>query len=198
MPRKKNIKLTKIIFSILAIVLIITLSELGYFLFYKKGALNLQFSPNVMVNRQSPSPTPQEKDPRSSKLVSYQKVQNFLDTLYVYLVSERESLIKKANLTLELKGIVDRSGFETGEIDGKQYDYVIRLTSPDGKKMLYRYTANEIEKAKVYFVTPRGKEKFQLSLINPGDTITIIEHTNLLDFNPYLELIFEVEKDGQT
>jgi hypothetical protein len=188
----KRSRFTKPLLIVIAAVLVITISELGYYIYTKKGVgQKLETETSILV---SPAPesrfyTPEMETP---KLINYEKLADLVKNLEAF--KSGGEFFQQASVYLAASGIVTESAFSLLEKDGLTYVYFIIIKTQSGQEARQWLTAKQVESSKTLLLSPGSEEKISLSEIKPGDFVTIKETIDLLDSSPQSEIILEVQR----
>jgi hypothetical protein len=178
-------KFTKIALIVLGIVLVITISEVAYYLYSTKKqpptspALSL---PSTQVAQ------PSEKAINVDKVMGYAKILKFL--------KPKEGFFEKATVNLVLSGIVTEISSEKEEIGNVEYVFLIRIRNPENNQILTcRFTAEEIANAHILLTTLKGIKKIEITDIKSGDGFVLEKTVNLLDLSPHSIVNLKISRE---
>jgi len=195
-----NDKFTKIALIILAVVLVVIISEVAYFIFAKNDSSFLSLHKLTQVEESerttdisAPSPTP-SPTPYREIVIASDKARVFADTLDSLWANYALGPSDTATINIEVSGIVKVADFDQKETDGVNYTYMFQIQRQTGGMIVYRLTDEEIANAEISLSSSSNKGEISITNIKPGDILIIKQTINLLDDSPHSSLILEVQR----
>jgi hypothetical protein len=199
-----NNKFFKIALILLAIVMLIIISEVGYFIFAKRG--DSLFKPKEVGVQETqkrsfnitPPPTlpPLPEEEVKSITVNSDKARVFADALDNLESKNKLEPSDVAIINYEFSGTVVFSGFDKKEIDGVNYVYRLLIKRQTGSEMTFRLSDEEVINSQIsLFVDGADKGQVSITDIKPGDYVVIKTIINLLDTSPHSKVILEVRRE---
>jgi len=198
----ENNKFFKIALALFAIVMLIIISEVGYFIFSKRG--DSLFKPKKAVVQKTqerpfniastPTPPPLPKEGTKSIAIGSDKARRFADLLEALAAKGKLGFLEKTVINSTYSGTVLEAGFEKAERGGVEYIYRLKITDQIAKELTYWLTDKEVLDTQVSLISGTETKKIAITDIEPGDNIIIKETIDLLDSSPHSQLIFEVRR----
>jgi hypothetical protein len=197
-----NNKFFKIALILLALVMLIIISEVGYLIFAKRGTSLFKFGQTTVQEEQgrplaniTPPPPPSlPKEETKSITIDSEKARRLADMLDRFETSNKIDLFEEAITSFTITGAVLGARFEKREAEGIEFVYLLQVQSQTGSMATYWFTDQEVLNAQVSLSTSTGTSKISITDINVGDNITLKETANLLDSSPHSSLILEVRR----
>ncbi len=197
-------KFTKIALIALAIVFLIIISEVAYFIIVKNGVPFLNFGETAQQEESerstanlplrspiSPPQTKQEKDIN----VDSSKARVFADMLDSLANNNKLEPSDIAIIYFETSGTVITSDHEEREDEISGLNYIYRLTiEKSDSTMAYWFSEEDISSAQILLITPPESSEILMTDIKPGDDIIIKATMDLLDASVYSGLVLEVRR----
>ena len=195
-------KFTKIALIALAVVFLIIISEVAYFIIVKNGVPFLNFGETAQQEESerstanlplrspiSPPQTRQEKDIN----VDSSKARIFADMLDSLANNNKLEPSDVAIIYFETSGTVITSDHEEREINGLNYTYHLTIKKSDST-MSYWFNEEDISGEQILLITLPESSEILMTDIKPGDDIIIKSTMDLLDASVYSSLVLEVRR----
>ena len=195
-------KFTKIALIALAVVFLIIISEVAYFIIVKNGVPFLNFGETAQQEESerstanlplrstiSPPQAKQEKDIS----VDSSKARVFADMLDSLANNNKLKPSDIAIIYFETSGTVITSDHEEREINGLNYTYHLTIKKSDST-MSYWFNEEDISGAQILLITLPESSEILMTDIKPGDDIIIKSTMDLLDASVYSSLVLEVRR----
>jgi hypothetical protein len=197
-----NNKFLKIALILLAIVMLIVISEVGYLIFAKRGASLFKFGQTVVQEEQGrplanitqPPPPSLPKEEIKSITVDSEKARKFADALDRLETSNELDLFEEAIISFTVTGAVISARFEKGEAGGIECIFLLQVQNETGSIGTFCFTDQELLNAQVSLSTGTGTSKISITDIELGDNVSIKKTVNLLDLSPHSSLILEARR----
>ena len=201
----RNNKFTKIALIALAIVFLIIIAEVAYFIFAKRddSIFNVSKTAQQEKSRRAivsspPQPTasPAQEKQEKDIVVDSDKARVFADMLDSFANNNKLETFDIATINYKASGVVIASDFDEKEVDNINYAFRLVLRRQNGSIISYWFTDEEIIYAQVSLSSILGESEISITDIRLDDIVVIKITINLLDESPHSDVILEVTKQN--
>ena len=184
-------KLAKLALIVLGIIILVVLSEAGYYFYTQKAG-----APSPI-----PTPTPAPVGERTlttgepgQKALRYEKALSFTDGLEALV--PKSSFFLSSTITSVTYGEVVNSVFEDNALGGVKYVYRLTRTNESGDFLNFWLTQDEVSRIKVILRNGETETPMELQDIRAGDSVLVRQEINLLADAKEDTITFEVTRSG--